>query len=204
MKRSTSLMLVALLVLVAFSAGALLAKGKGLRHLNLAGRSDDRPYSHAVVAGETVYVAGSIGVDPATGVVIDAHHPLCGESIAGRVVMMPTSRGSCTGSGVLLGLAFAGAAPRALIFREGEDILTLGALIAGRLFGHAIAVLDHRGNLVGRIDVDEREGHLAEESLARQPQHDRGVLADGPQHAEVSEVLPGLAQDVDALIFEVV
>lgn len=67
MKRSESLMLVALLVLVAFSAGALLAKGKGLRHLNLAGRSDDRPYSHAVVAGETVYVAGSIGVDPATG-----------------------------------------------------------------------------------------------------------------------------------------
>ena len=55
--------------------------------------------------------------------------------------MMPTSRGSCTGSGVLLGLAFAGTAPKALIFREGEDILTLGALVATRLFDRPIAVL---------------------------------------------------------------
>ncbi|MBW0157592.1 aconitase X [Sedimentimonas flavescens] len=81
------------------------------------------------------------GVNPSTGQIIDAHHPQHGRTLAGHIVMMPTSRGSCTGSGVLLGLAFAGAAPRALIFREGEDILTLGALIAGRLFGHAIAVL---------------------------------------------------------------
>lgn len=81
------------------------------------------------------------GVNPATGEIVDAHHPQHGRSLAGQVVMMPTSRGSCTGSGVLLGLAFAGTAPRALIFREGEDILTLGALVAGRLFGHAIAVL---------------------------------------------------------------
>ena len=81
------------------------------------------------------------GVDPATGVVIDAHHPLCGESIAGRVVMMPTSRGSCTGSGVLLELALNGHAPAALIFREAEDILTLGALIAGRMFDKPLPVL---------------------------------------------------------------
>lgn len=81
------------------------------------------------------------GVNPATGEIVDAHHPQHGRSLAGHIVMMPTSRGSCTGSGVLLGLAFAGTAPRALIFREGEDILTLGTLVAGRLFGHAIAVL---------------------------------------------------------------
>ncbi|MEH7827681.1 cis-3-hydroxy-L-proline dehydratase [Gemmobacter denitrificans] len=81
------------------------------------------------------------GVHPETGEIIDAHHPQRGRTLAGHIVMMPTSRGSCTGSGVLLGLAFAGAAPRALIFREGEDILTLGALVARRLFGHDIAVL---------------------------------------------------------------
>ncbi|MEI2387507.1 aconitase family protein [Breoghania sp. JC706] len=81
------------------------------------------------------------GVNPATGEIIDAHHPQRGRSLAGHIVMMPTSRGSCTGSGVLLGLAFAGTAPRALVFREAEDILTLGALVAGRLFGREIAVL---------------------------------------------------------------
>ncbi|MEG3662379.1 aconitase family protein [Celeribacter halophilus] len=81
------------------------------------------------------------GVDPATGQIIDAHHPQHGKSLAGHIVMMPTSRGSCTGSGVLLGLAFAEHAPKALIFRENEDILTLGALVATKLFDHPIAVL---------------------------------------------------------------
>lgn len=81
------------------------------------------------------------GVDAATGVVIDAHHPLCGQSLAGKVVLMPTSRGSCTGSGVLLELVLNGHAPAALVFREAEDVLTLGALIAGRLFDKPLPVL---------------------------------------------------------------
>ena len=37
------------------------------RRLNPADRSDERPYNHAVMAGDTLYVAGTIGVDPATG-----------------------------------------------------------------------------------------------------------------------------------------
>ncbi len=42
--------------------------GEGRRSvLNLRGRSDDLPFNHIVVAGDTVYVAGTIGVDPATG-----------------------------------------------------------------------------------------------------------------------------------------
>ncbi|MCF3934766.1 aconitase family protein [Acuticoccus sp. M5D2P5] len=81
------------------------------------------------------------GVDPATGTVIDAHHPLRGASLAGTILMMPTSRGSCTGSGVLLELALNGHAPAALVFREGEDILTLGALIAGKMFARPLAVV---------------------------------------------------------------
>ena len=80
------------------------------------------------------------GVDPATGRIIDAHHPDHGASVAGRILMMPTSRGSCSGSGVLLDLALNERAPAALIFRESEDILTLGALIAAEMFGRRIAV----------------------------------------------------------------
>lgn len=81
------------------------------------------------------------GVDPDTGRIIDAHHPDHGASLAGRIVLMPTSRGSCSGSGVLLQLARNGCAPAALVFREAEDILTLGAVIAQRLFGRPVAVL---------------------------------------------------------------
>lgn len=81
------------------------------------------------------------GVDPDTGVIIDTHHPDHGASLAGRIVLMPTSRGSCSGSGVLLQLARNGKAPAALVFREAEDILTLGAITSARLFDRPVTVL---------------------------------------------------------------
>lgn len=81
------------------------------------------------------------GVDPATGDVIDIHHPLHGRSLTGAILMMPTSRGSCTGSGVLLDLILTGRGPQALIFTEAEDVLTLGALIASEMFAKPLPVL---------------------------------------------------------------
>jgi predicted aconitase/predicted aconitase with swiveling domain len=81
------------------------------------------------------------GVDPQTGLVIDAHHPLCGQSISGTVLVMPTTRGSCSGSGVMLDLALNGIAPAAFVFREAEDVVTLGAMIAGRMFDRPVPVL---------------------------------------------------------------
>lgn len=58
--------------LIALLAGALMgaaftAPQSEPRHINLPGRSDDLPYSNLVQAGDTVYLAGSIGIDPATG-----------------------------------------------------------------------------------------------------------------------------------------
>jgi len=81
------------------------------------------------------------GVDPATGKVIDVHHPLHGVCLTGGVLFMPTSRGSCTGSGVLLDLILTGRAPSALVFSEAEDVLTLGALVAAEMFGQALPVI---------------------------------------------------------------
>ena len=98
-----------------------------------------------VVCNEGVSFWG--GVDPDTGVIIDIHHPNCGEQLSGKIVLMPTSRGSCSGSGVLLQLAQNGNAPSALIFRETEDILTLGAMIAERLFNKKIAILRLKPNI---------------------------------------------------------
>jgi len=55
------------------------------------------------------------GAPPAPGVSVRAHPPQRGRSPAGHTVLMPTGRGSCTGSGVLPGLACAGTAPPAWI-----------------------------------------------------------------------------------------
>ena len=81
------------------------------------------------------------GIDPATGCIIDVHHPLHGACVTGTILMMPSTRGSCTGSGVLLDLALTGRAPAALIFCEDEDVVTLGALIAAEMFGKSLPVL---------------------------------------------------------------
>ena len=37
------------------------------RFINVPGRTDSNPYSNAVLAGDTLYLAGDIGLDPETG-----------------------------------------------------------------------------------------------------------------------------------------
>jgi predicted aconitase/predicted aconitase with swiveling domain len=81
------------------------------------------------------------GVEPFTGEVIDRHHPLSGQIITGKVLAIPSGRGSCTGSSVLLELILNGHAPAALVFERVEDILTLGVLVAEQMFGHSIPVI---------------------------------------------------------------
>jgi enamine deaminase RidA (YjgF/YER057c/UK114 family) len=48
---------------------AALAPGAGgsRRHINLPGRTSTAPFSDAVLAGDTLYLAGRLGLDPATG-----------------------------------------------------------------------------------------------------------------------------------------
>ncbi len=82
-----------------------------------------------------------MGVDTTSGVIIDRHHPLRGETVAGRVVVMPSGRGSCAGSCGILELIVNGMAPAALVFEHADAILTLGAIIADEMFGTTIPVV---------------------------------------------------------------
>ena len=50
--------------------------------------------------------------------------------------------------------------------------------------------------------MHERKGDMAEKGLAGQPQQHGGILADAPEHGQVFEFVEGLAQDVNALIFQ--
>lgn len=100
------------------------------------------------------------GVDPFSGEVIVRHHPLSGECLAGRVLAIPSGRGSCTGSSVLMELISNGHAPAALVLAEADEILTLGVLVARTLFQRSLPVLcigreafgQLRGNAFARID----------------------------------------------------
>ena len=100
------------------------------------------------------------GVDPFSGEVIDRHHPLSGECLAGRVLAIPSGRGSCTGSSVLMELISNGHAPAALVLAEADEILTLGVLVAHTLFQRSLPVLcigkeafgQLRGKAFARVD----------------------------------------------------
>lgn len=74
------------------------------------------------------------GVDPATGVVINARHPQRGVSLAGRVVAVRELIGSSSSSSVMLELIAAGAAPAAVLLGRADAILVVGCL-AGRELG---------------------------------------------------------------------
>ena len=103
------------------------------------------------------------GVDPFSGEVIDRHHPLSGQCLAGRVLAIPSGRGSCTGSSVLMELISNGHAPAALVLAEADEILTLGVLVAQTLFQRSLPVL-----CIGK----EAFGQLHGKAFAR---------VDGPQ-----------------------
>jgi predicted aconitase/predicted aconitase with swiveling domain len=155
------------------------------------------------------------GVDPATGRVIDVHHPAWGAELAGAIVLMPTSRGSCSGSGVLLELALNGRAPAALVFAEPEDTLTLGAIVAAEMFGRTVPVVrlgpDAFQALASAttarvtptaIEADGRRVSLAalpDDKLALHA-HDRAMLAgeDGPAVLQAMRIVSAMARQQGA------
>ena len=70
------------------------------------------------------------GVDPESGVVIERDHELAGQSIAGKVLVFPSGKGSTVGSYTLYRLKQAGKAPAAIINAECETITAVGCIIA--------------------------------------------------------------------------
>ncbi len=70
------------------------------------------------------------GVDPETGRVVEKGHELEGQSIAGRVLVFPTGKGSTVGSYTLYRLKKAGLAPAAIINVESETITAVGCIIS--------------------------------------------------------------------------
>ena len=80
------------------------------------------------------------GVDPRTGRVIDRRHPQAGAQLSGRVVVMPSGRGSSSSSSVLAECIRLGTAPSALLLHEPDPILVVGAIVARELYGRTIPV----------------------------------------------------------------
>jgi uncharacterized protein len=74
---------------------------------------------------------GFLGVvDPDSGIVTETTHELYGQSVAGKVLVFPTGKGSTVGSYTIYRLKKNGLAPLAIINRESEPIVAVGAIIS--------------------------------------------------------------------------
>lgn len=70
------------------------------------------------------------GVDPDTGIVLERDHDLEGQSLAGKILVFPSGKGSTVGSYTLYRLKHNGLAPAAIVNAECETIIAVGCIIA--------------------------------------------------------------------------
>ena len=99
--------------------------------MNLTGRSISKGTAEGELLKTDTPISFLGGVDPRTGVIIDAAHPLAGQQITGKVLAFPYGKGSTVGSYVLYALSRNGTAPAAVINTECETIIAIGTIIAG-------------------------------------------------------------------------
>jgi predicted aconitase with swiveling domain len=101
--------------------------------------ADGEAEGQALVLQEPLSLWG--GIDPATGLVIDARHPQRGRSVSGRVLVMPSARGSSSSSSVLAEAVRDGTAPAAILLGEPDLILAVGAAVAEELYGRRVPIV---------------------------------------------------------------
>jgi len=84
--------------------------------------------AEALVSSEPIGFFGY--VDPDTGIVTEKGHELEGKSISGKVLVFPTGKGSTVGSYTLYRLKKNNKAPCAIVNKESEPIVAVGAIIS--------------------------------------------------------------------------
>jgi uncharacterized protein len=103
----------------------------------------------ALVLDEPLSLWG--GIDPASGEIIDVHHPQRGATVSGRVLVMPAGRGSSSSASVLAEAVRAGTAPAAIVIGEPDLILSIGSAVAEELYGRAVPVVVVGPDRIGAI-----------------------------------------------------
>lgn len=99
----------------------------------------DRVLVDGVASGEVLALDAPLsiwgGVDAASGRIVEATHPQFGESLAGKIVVLPHGRGSSSSSSVLAEMLRIGTGPAGIVLGEPDSILVIGVLVASRLYG---------------------------------------------------------------------
>lgn len=81
------------------------------------------------------------GYDSTAGRIVDRSHPLAGQSLAGRIMVMEHAKGSSSSSSVLAEAVRNGTGPVGIILRERDLIIAIGAIVAAELYAIAVPVV---------------------------------------------------------------
>ena len=98
------------------------------------------------------------GVDSGTGLIVDTHHPQVGESLRGVILVIPHARGSSGTSSALAELLRVGLGPSGIVLGAADSMITIGALVAERLYGVTcpVVVATTPKSASGRWRIQER------------------------------------------------
>ena len=81
------------------------------------------------------------GYDYKTGTVIDQRHPLAGRSAAGKILALPSTRGSSSTTAVLLEAVKAGTAPAAILTTAPDSFFALASIVADEMYGSTVPLV---------------------------------------------------------------
>ena len=93
----------------------------------------------ALVLDETLSFWG--GFDPATGRIIDVHHPQFEQHVTGKILFLPQSRGSAGTPGGIAETLRNGSGPLAFVLGERDVNIGVGVLVANELYQLEVPVL---------------------------------------------------------------
>ncbi|TPK18698.1 DUF126 domain-containing protein [Mesorhizobium sp. B2-5-9] len=97
------------------------------------------------------------GIEAETGDITDHSHPGLGQNVSGKILVMPSGRGSSSSSSVLAEAIRRGTAPAGILLERPDPILAVGAIVAEFLYAISmpLVVCDIGGIVSGeRIAID--------------------------------------------------
>ncbi len=101
-----------------------------------------KPVTKGVAEGEALVTKMAIsftgGMDPDTGIIREPGHELEGQSVAGKILVFPTGKGSTTGSWQYYAAYKRGNAPLGIINRVVEGVVAVSAIITDTPMVHQL------------------------------------------------------------------
>src|SRR5436190_5511938 len=119
-----------------------------------------RPIVEGTAEGEALVTNEALsfwgGYDFHTGEIIDQHHPLAGVRAAGRILVVPFSKGSSTTTAVLLEAVRAGTAPAAILTTGADSFFALASIVADVMYAKSFPVIALEADDFSRLRTGDR------------------------------------------------